>query len=178
MTLAGGGSANELLHGGAVVPDVVARPWRRRDYLRVYIGPNWEDYVGVFDDMEKKPGLAPSWSWTACLFPAIWLVYRRRYASAAAIFVVNIAVNHLLRGWAYLGAVLAVLLIPGLLGKALYIRSALKTIDPILAAQPDQHARVALVEARGGVSDRGVMIVVCVLVALWIVLDVLPFVRW
>ena len=167
-----------LLHGGEIIPDVVARPWRRRDYLRVYVGPNWEEYAGVFDNMEKKPGLAPSWSWTACLIPAIWLIYRKRYVPAAVMFVINVAVNHLLRGWLYLGALLAVLLLAGSLGKAFYIRSALKEIAPILEQNPDQHTRVALVKARGGVSDRGVMIVVCVLLALWIVLDVLPFIRW
>ena len=168
----------DLLHGGAVIPDVVPRAWRRRDYLRAYVGSNWGDFASVFDDMEKRPRLVSSWSWTAALVPAVWLAYRKRYIWAVAMLVANVAVGHLLRGVAHLVVALAITVLLGCFGKALYVRSALSDIDAILRQTADQHQRVALVSAKGGVSDKSIVVIVSVLLALWFIYIIVPFSRW
>ena len=157
-------SQHEFLHGGAAVPEVTARAWRPREYLRAYIGENWDGYAGVFDAIEKKKGIPASWSWAAFFIPWIWLVYRKRYAWAAGIFVAM----HVAQYFVPLSA-LAISILLGIFGKALYVRSALAAIEHIMTLTPDQHERVVMVKARGGVSDRAVMIIVCVAMALWVI---------
>jgi hypothetical protein len=151
------------------VPDIKPHTWRRRDYLRVYFGDNWAEYIDVYDDMEKKSGLALSWSWTAFLIPWIWMVYRKRYDWAIGTFILLILINMLTDGWLNFFARLGVSVFFGANGKALYVRHATATVEKILAHTKSQHGRVALVRAKGGVSERGIIIIVSVFILLYLV---------
>jgi len=141
--------------------------WGRRDYLRAYVGPSWEDFIGVFDEM-KKTRLPSSWSWTLFFFPVIWLAYRRRYTWAIAVFVAMTLVRHFLSGWWSFGVPLAIAWFLGTFGRAIYVRSALDQIDAILALTPDQHQRVIRIQAKGGVSEKPVMIVLIAVLVIWL----------
>ena len=160
----------DLSADGLTLLEPKPHAWRRRDYLRVYVGENWQEYVGVFNEMEKKPGLAPSWSWTILLIPSIWMVYRRRYGWAIGMIIVGEFLNRLPEGKIFSIVTLGIYVLLGSLGKALYVRSALADIDRVLARTQDQHARVELVRAKGGVSDRGVLVLVSAFLLLYLAL--------
>jgi hypothetical protein len=146
---------------GESLPELKPHVWRHRDYLRAYVGENWQDYVGVFDAMKKKPGLAASWSWTIFFIPSVWMAYRRRYSWAIGMVVLGEVLNSLPVGMMTSICTLAVYVLLGFLGKALYVRSALADIDRALARTKDQHSRVELVKTKGGISDRALFIVIC-----------------
>jgi len=150
------------------VPDIKPHAWRRRDYLRLYFGDNWADYIGVYDAMERRRGLATSWSWTIFFIPWIWMVYRKRYDWAIGTFILMILVNALTDGWVNFFARLGFSVLLGAYGKALYVRHATAAVEKILAYTKNQHGRVALVRTKGGVSDRGIMIIVSVFILLYL----------
>ena len=146
--------------------------------MRVYFGDNWGEYLGIFDAIVKKPGLPASWSWAAFFVPWIWLVYRKRFVWAFGMFVVMVATNHFLHGISRLAAAVGIAILIGLYGKALYVRHAMRVVDAILAKTEDQHQRIAIIRAKGGVSDRGILIVVSALLLLFVIAFViLPLAR-
>jgi hypothetical protein len=148
--------------------------WSKRDFLRLYVGPNWEAYLPVSMDM-KKGKLAVSWSWALFFFPVIWLVYRKRYRwalGAAVLFFVL----HFLHGFMWFATALPVGVLIAAYGKGYYIRSAMTDVDMILATTADQHRRMERVEARGGVSDKTVVIIVSAIFLLWLGAAILR--RW
>jgi hypothetical protein len=169
----------DLLHGGATIPDVVPHVWRRRDYLRAYVGPNWQEYAGVFDAMAKKDRLVFSWSWSIFLVSWQWMVYRRRYSWAISQCILIVAVQYLIRGSLALAISFLIWSFFAAYGKALYVRSALADIDRAHARTNDQHQRVEHVVARGGVSNWPTMVVACVSIALFILQILFPFgIHW
>jgi hypothetical protein len=154
--------------GTVDVPDIKPHTWRRRDYLRVYFGDNWAEYIGVYDAMEKKPGLALSWSWAAFFIPWIWMVYRKRYDWAIGTFVLLKLIDALTDGWINFFAWLAVAVFLGANAKALYVRHATAAVEKVLGLTKSQHGRVALVRAKGGVSERGIVITVSVFILIYL----------
>jgi hypothetical protein len=163
-----GGRVTDIAAEALAVPDIKPHVWRRRDYLRTYFGDNWGDYIGVYDAMEQRPGLALSWSWTIFFIPWIWMVYRKRYDWAIGTFVLLTLIDALTDGWVNLLARVGFAVFLGANGKALYVRHATGAVEKILAHTKSQHGRVGLVRAKGGVSERGIMIIVSVFILIYV----------
>ncbi len=127
-------------------------PGSEQDQLiRLFVGRNFRKYERVYEaSKRKKKAYAFSWCWTAFLMPSAWLLYRKLYIEAAAIFVLPIVIVSLLPGFdaALSGVGVAI----AMMAKGYYLTRAQKKIDKITAMPEPEEVKLALLEKAGGVS--------------------------
>lgn len=155
---------------------VEARSARAEQYV-AYVGPKNQDYyVDRFLRYDRE-GTDMSWHWPAFFVTFYWLLYRKMWLAAAAYFILpsllyipySAAVDHflassdVLKGFAYLGWIAAVFLVPPMFANALYYRHANKKIATVAATTPGTERQLGELSAKGGTSH-----IVAIVVALFI----------
>ena len=135
--------------------------------LRAFVGPRNEAYYLAYFARADARGYAPiSWHWPALCFGMLWLVYRRLYPWALALFaapyvamLVAAAAEHWMPGS---GAPVQWTLVLGLLGvwlplnaNAIYYRYARGAVAAARLLHPGNvAAQTALLSSRGGVRPQ------------------------
>lgn len=143
---------SDTVSGAAVEDDSVGAPDPYRVVLAIFIGPNAEKFLKVYDkaggDLSRVP---MGWLWAPLFVPFPWLLYRKLYIEAAVLFVGYFGVSFIapITGIA-IGLLFGILIV--LLGKSYYLQKADRKIRRIL----DEGGDVDVVEERiakaGGVE--------------------------
>jgi Protein of unknown function (DUF2628) len=124
-----------------------------------FIGENAECFKKTVEAMARKSDTLSlpvlGWCWPAFFFGHLWLVYRRMYAAAVGLVIIDAVVMNLFRS-----QIIAPLLMIacGLLGKSVYVILAARRVRSILEEERNPTAAVIAVRARGGTSWGAVWI--------------------
>jgi hypothetical protein len=135
--------------------------------FRAFVGARNADYYLAYFARAEARGYAPiAWHWPALLLGILWLVYRRLYVAALALFVASnvmgIVAGAAERQWPGSGQPLLLAFIVVALGlwlplnaNALYYRHARAVVDAARRLHPGNvEAQTALVASRGGVRPQ------------------------
>ena len=142
------------------VVDVVIEPPRRRynssgvdarEVRERLVGTKTEYYLPRFEKMETLNSFV-SWNWCSFLFGVSWMMYRKMYAIAIALYVVIQVLTY-----ATGGALSVVLWVAsGVLGNFLYMKDINNRTDKAMNMQPEE--REAFIEKNSGTGWVGVVI--------------------
>lgn len=152
---------------------------REAEYADV-IGPkNTDRYLARFRRFDARGGAWTfTWCWPGALVPILWLLYRKMYAWAAAVILVELLMAPAAAASPGLSALLSAAVLLGMPSTAnwLYYRHVGKVIGAARTAAPDEPGRRALRRANGGVSWVGpaVVVALAVLGSLWAVSSGVP----
>lgn len=94
--------------------------------LARFIGENSQYYISKFNEM-KRENKQTTWNWSAFLFTAYWLIYRKMYAQGIAVMAISFIISLIGGGFSsLLGLVLDVAI--GLYGNYIYEKQIEKCI--------------------------------------------------
>ena len=141
--------------------DVVIEPPRRQGspaaepmvVEQMLVRTRLEYYIPKFHGFRDEGNMF-SFNWSALLFGAYWMAYRKMYAIAAVMAVVSIIIPFL--GIGLLS--LALLIFNGVLGNYLYMKDIDRRTQKALDMDPEQ--RDAYIEKNGGTSFVPVVLLV------------------
>jgi hypothetical protein len=135
--------------------------------LRAFVGPRNADYYLAYFARAEARGYAPiSWHWPALLLGILWLVYRRLYVAALALFVasnlIGIVAGAAEQQWPGSGNPILMTFLVAVMGlwlplhaNALYYRHARAAIEAARTLYPgDVAAQTASMASRGGVRPQ------------------------
>lgn len=143
---------SDTVSGAAVEDESVGAPDPYRVVLAIFIGPNAETFLKVYDkaggDLSRVP---MGWLWAPLFFPFPWLLYRKLYIEAAAFFVGFFGVSFVapITGLA-IGLVFSMLIV--LLGKSYYLQKADRKTRRILDEGGDVDEVEERIAKAGGVK--------------------------
>lgn len=139
------------------------------------VGPSRTDhFLARFRTFDAQDGAWRfTWSWPALFFPVLWLLYRKMYAWAAALILVQLVLMPTVAASPGVSLILTTAFVVGVPASAnwLYYRHVGKVIARSREAGATDAERSAWRKARGGVSWVGpaVLMVVSLIAALWAV---------
>lgn len=91
-----------------------------------FIGENNQYYISKFNEM-KRENKQTTWNWSAFLFTAYWLIYRKMYAQGVALMAISFVISLIGGGFSFLlGLALDVAI--GLYGNYIYEKQLEKCI--------------------------------------------------
>lgn len=94
--------------------------------LARFIGENSQYYISKFNEM-KRENKQTTWNWSAFLFTAYWLIYRKMYAQGIAVMAISFIISLIGGGFSFLlGLALDVAI--GLYGNYIYEKQLEKCI--------------------------------------------------
>ncbi|HZH50473.1 MAG TPA: DUF2628 domain-containing protein [Microvirga sp.] len=126
-----------------------------------FVRPNSPAYLDTLEKMRAKdPALRRSpltWCWPAFLVTVPWLLYRKLYLPAAIVALGPLALAIIFPKLAGIN-MSGVFVVFGMLGKPLYVQSALKRIEKLRKRTMSQEELRSLAERAGGVSVVGAVL--------------------
>jgi hypothetical protein len=150
-------------------------PTGREALYAEVVGPNnTAHFLARFRKFDARGGAwVFTWSWPCVFFPVLWLLYRKMYAWAAALILVELVLMPTVAASPVLSLVLTTAFVLGVPASAnwLYYRHVGKVIARSREAAATDAERTAWRRARGGASWAGpaVVMAVSLLAALWAV---------
>jgi hypothetical protein len=110
------------------------------DELALFVGENMDAYRGKFRQLQQNEGRFQwQWHWAAFAIPVPWLIYRKLYFWAVAYVLISLLVPPI--------AMLAVAMVPGLLGNYVYYRHARQRIAKMTSSGDER--RNEIIQAGG-----------------------------
>lgn len=94
--------------------------------LARFIGENSQYYISKFNEM-KRENKQTTWNWSAFLFTAYWLIYRKMYAQGVAVMAISFVISLIGGGLSFLLG-LALDIAIGLYGNYIYEKQLQKCI--------------------------------------------------
>jgi hypothetical protein len=126
-----------------------------REVRERLIGEKTEYYLPRFDKMETLNSFT-DWNWCAFLFGITWMLYRKMYAIAVAMYVLTQVLN--LAGASLLSAVVWVG--TGLVGNFLYMKDINRRTEKAMNMQPEE--REVYIEKNSGTGWIGIIVMLIV----------------
>ncbi|MGE5506787.1 MAG: DUF2628 domain-containing protein [Actinomycetota bacterium] len=120
--------------------------------LRAYFGPNADRFIALYEKMRgREPAKrfgARSWNWPAFFLTFVWFFYRRQWVYGIGVIVLNLVLAFVAGSAA--GAIVGGMC--GILANTLYVQKAMMAVAAADQAGLAGEARVAQLQAAGGVS--------------------------
>lgn len=123
------------------------------DLLRLYVGPNADNFVKIYRAQVEKRSIF-SFNWPVFFLPLPWLFYRKLYLVGACVLLIPIVMIVIFPGLSdvSLTGVAAVLAVSG---NAIYVGSATRRIQKLKALDLSSEELRDRVRAAGGTSSGG-----------------------
>jgi len=131
-----------------------------------YIGSNWPKYRNVWVDMQDNPSAVKrSFCFAAFFWGPFWLLYRKQYAPAFAIFAASMAMGYIAPDLRRFLA-LAVASLLGSYGKSYIVSSGMRTIRNVKSLGLSTIESCGHIERAGGTSWAAALSPLIVLTAI------------
>lgn len=147
------------------------------DFYRAVIGPKNQDYyLARFQQFDQAGKAATSWHWPAFFVTFYWFLYRKMWINALIYFflpyialipmaIIATVVGDSIEALSgmYIAYLLAIFIIPGVYGNALYYRHCKSQIQDVSRSSKDPQRQLGELSGKGGTSNI-VLIVILLLV--------------